>query len=138
MPAGTTMTAICKQLYACYKGINGLQQSQARETAEQRAARLGGAAATGPGAGRAAGGVAGVSANAETVMVRAGARRGGGGRQPAWGASAACEASGMREKQPARVSQPLTRLLPSSSPQPSQPRCLSALGYGNKEIIAAP
>ena len=32
MPPGTSMTAICKQLYACYKGINELQQAQALET----------------------------------------------------------------------------------------------------------
>jgi hypothetical protein len=72
MPAGTSMTAICKQLYACYKGINELQQAQALETAAARAERAGGAAPTGPAAGgaaRGAGGVAGAAANAETVMV---------------------------------------------------------------------
>jgi hypothetical protein len=70
------MTTICKQLYACYKGINGLQQTQALDYASQKAAHQGGLVPTGPGAARggAGGGVAGASANAESVMVGAAGR----------------------------------------------------------------
>lgn len=142
------MTAICKQLYACYKGINELQQSQALETAAQRAERAGGAVPTGPGAGRGAGagGVSGASANAESVMVGvacrvhvAGAAR---ARTAGWERSAAYPATGRAglcvavHPWLAAPRAPAQRP-PPAAPAPSQPRCLSALGYTNKEIIAA-
>lgn len=100
MPAGTSMTTICKQLYACYKGINELQQSQALETAAQRAAHAGAGAsvATGPGAGRGAGagGVAGASANAESVMVSWGSVGAAGVGWVVFGAGGVVRACGER------------------------------------------
>ncbi|GBF87963.1 transcription initiation factor IIB [Raphidocelis subcapitata] len=103
MPPGTSMTAICKQLYACYKGINELQQSQALESAAARAAGGGGGGGGAGGSGGGGGGGAGPTGPA--------AGRGGGGAGGVAGAAANAESV--------------------------MPRCLSALGYGNKEIIAA-